>query len=74
MPQRVIVLLVRERGVCTGVCKSNDQKKGVIDGDLVIKYTDLPMIDQQNLASAIGSTVDLIFDNLLEVVCPRMVV
>ena len=46
-----------------GGCKSTDLKKGVINGDLVIKYTDLPLIDQENLASVIGSTVDLIFDN-----------
>lgn len=52
-----------------GGCKSNDRKKGVIDGDLVMKYTDLPLMEQENLASAIGSTVDLVVDNLLEVFC-----
>ena len=57
-----------------GGCKSNDRKKGVIDGDLVMKYADLPMTDQENLASAIGSTVELVFDNLLEVACSCMVV
>ena len=57
-----------------GGCKSNDRKKGVIDGDLVMKYTDLPLTEQENLASAIGSSVDLVFDNLLEVACSRMVV
>lgn len=50
-----------------GGCRSNDRKKGVIDGDLVFKFIDLPVAEQEDLASAIGSTVDLILDNLLEV-------
>ncbi len=55
-------------------CRSNDRKKGVVDGDLVMKYADLPLIEQENLASAIGSTVDLILDNLLEVGVSSLVV
>jgi cleavage and polyadenylation specificity factor subunit 1 len=50
-----------------GGCRSNDRKKGVIDGDLVFSYTFLPKSLQEDLASAIGSTVDLILDNLLEI-------
>jgi len=56
-----------------GGCRNNDRKKGVIDGDLVMQYTDLSKVDQEDLASAIGSTVDLILDNLLELRCSTMV-
>ena len=52
---------------------NNERKKGVIDGDLVMQYTDLSKVDQEDLASAIGSTVDLILDNLLELRCSTMV-
>jgi len=57
-----------------GGCRSNDRKKGVVDGDLVMKYADLPIAEQEDLASAIGSTVDLIMDNLLEVSASSMVI
>jgi cleavage and polyadenylation specificity factor subunit 1 len=57
-----------------GGCRSNDRKRGVIDGDLVIQYADLAIADQEDLASAIGSTVGLILDNLLELRCSSMVV
>ena len=57
-----------------GGCRSNDRKKGVIDGDLLLLYTDLSVADQEDLASAIGSTVDLILDNLLELRCSTMVI
>ena len=56
-----------------GGCRNNDRKKGVIDGDVVMQYTDLSKADQEDLASAIGSTVDLILDNLLELRCSTMV-
>jgi len=56
-----------------GGCRNNDRKKGVIDGDLVLQYTDLSKADQEDLASSIGSTVDLILDNLLELRCSTMV-
>eukprot|EP00537_Pseudo-nitzschia_pungens_P008215 CAMPEP_0172362906 /NCGR_PEP_ID=MMETSP1060-20121228/6404_1 /TAXON_ID=37318 /ORGANISM="Pseudo-nitzschia pungens, Strain cf. cingulata" /LENGTH=1509 /DNA_ID=CAMNT_0013085515 /DNA_START=17 /DNA_END=4546 /DNA_ORIENTATION=- len=56
-----------------GGCRNNDRKKGVIDGDLVMQYTDLSKADQEDLASAIGSTVDLILDNLLELRCSTLV-
>ena len=52
-----------------GGCRSNDRKKSVIDGDLIVKFADLPITDQEDLASAIGSTVELILDNLLELGC-----
>ena len=52
-----------------GGCRNNERKKGVIDGDLVLQYADLSILDQEDLASAIGSTVDLILDNLLEIQC-----
>jgi cleavage and polyadenylation specificity factor subunit 1 len=57
-----------------GGCRSNERKKGVIDGDLVTQYADLSIADQEDLASAIGSTVDLILDNLLELRCSTMVI
>ncbi|VEU41818.1 unnamed protein product [Pseudo-nitzschia multistriata] len=57
-----------------GGCRNNDRKKGVIDGDLVMQYTDLSKAEQEDLASAIGSTVDLILDNLLELRCSTMVI
>ena len=55
-----------------GGCRSNDRKKGVIDGDLIVRYVDLPLTDQEDLASAIGSTVDLILDNLQEIECGNL--
>jgi len=57
-----------------GGCRNNDRRKGVIDGDLVIQFCDLPTADQEDLASAIGSTVELIIDNLLELQCSSMVI
>lgn len=57
-----------------GGCRANDRKKGVVDGDLVMKFADLPLVEQEDLASAIGSTVDLILDNLLEVGASGMVI
>lgn len=57
-----------------GGCRSNDRRKGVIDGDLVIQFCDLPTADQEDLASAIGSTVELIMDNLVELRCSSMVI
>ncbi len=56
-----------------GSCKNNDRKKGVIDGDLVLKYSNMAISEQENLASSIGSTVDLILDNLLEISCAAYV-
>ena len=46
----------------------------MIDGDLVSQFVDLPIADQEDLASAIGSTVELIMDNLLELRCSSMVI
>jgi len=57
-----------------GGCRQNERKKGVIDGDLIARYSDLPISDQEDLASAIGSTVDLILDNLLELTSATQVV
>lgn len=62
------------RTVRRGGCRSNVRKKGVIDCDLIIKYVDLPLRDQEDLASAIGSTVDLIMDNLVDVIASSAVV
>ena len=62
-----------QRTLRRGGCRSNDRSKGVIDGDLVIQYSDLSLPDQEDLASAIGSTVDLILDNLIELRCASMV-
>ena len=52
-----------------GGCRSNDRKKGVIDGDLVLQYADLSTADQEDIAASIGSTVDLVLDNLLDIQC-----
>jgi hypothetical protein len=57
-----------------GGCRNNDRQKSVIDGDLVIQYCDLPTADQEDLASAIGSTVELILDNLVELRCASQVI
>eukprot|EP00980_Cylindrotheca_fusiformis_P001962 scaffold443_cov125-Cylindrotheca_fusiformis.AAC.11 len=57
-----------------GGCRSNERKKGVIDGDLVMQFADLSVSVQEDLASAIGSTVELILDNLLELRCSTMVI
>ena len=56
-----------------GGCQNNERKKGVVDGDLVMQYVDLSRAEQEDLASAIGSTVDMILDNLLELRCSSMV-
>eukprot|EP00977_Amphora_coffeiformis_P016349 scaffold5020_cov179-Amphora_coffeaeformis.AAC.2 len=56
-----------------GGCRSGDRKKSVIDGDLIRRYSDLPMRDQEDLASAVGSTVDVILDNLLELQCGSLI-
>ena len=57
------------RSACRGGGRSNDRKKSVIDGDLVSLYGELPTRTQEDLASAVGSTVDAILDNLLELQC-----
>mmetsp|Transcript_24583 Transcript_24583/g.37919 ORF Transcript_24583/g.37919 Transcript_24583/m.37919 type:complete len:532 (-) Transcript_24583:18-1613(-) len=49
-----------------GGCRSNDRKKGVIDGDLVCKFTNLSLAQQEDLAGAIGTSVDQIVDHLVE--------
>ena len=62
------------RSIRRGGCRSNDRKKGVIDGDLAVRYVDLPLAEQEDLASSIGSTMDMILDNLREVNCGGMFV
>jgi cleavage and polyadenylation specificity factor subunit 1 len=57
-----------------GGCRANDRKKGVIDGELVFQFANLALSDQEDLASAIGSSVDLILDNLLELKCASMII
>jgi CPSF A subunit region len=52
-----------------GGCRSHDRKKGVIDGDLIQEFIDMSVTEQEDLASAIGSTVSLVLDNLLELQC-----
>jgi cleavage and polyadenylation specificity factor subunit 1 len=61
------------RSIRRGGCRSNTRKKGVIDGDLVAEFVDLPLADQEDLASSIGSTVEFIVDNILEIRCSTMV-
>ena len=50
-------------------CRNNDRKRGVIDGDLVRKFAELSVPEQEDLASSIGSTAKLIADNLVEIQC-----
>ena len=47
----------------------NKKKQVIMDGTLLQQYMDLPLPQQQDLACAIGSTVDFILDNLLELTC-----
>lgn len=61
------------RSTRRGGCRNHERKKGVIDGDLILQYASLPVAEQEDIASAIGSTVNLIVDNLLEIAfggCP----
>ena len=62
------------RSTRRSACKDNDRKKGVIDGDVVMKFADLALAEQEDLASSIGSTVTLIMDNLLELSCAASVI
>ena len=62
------------RSARRGGCRSNDRKKSVIDGDLVRLYSNLSLREQEDLASAVGSTVDAILDNLLEVQCGSIMI
>lgn len=55
-------------------CKDNDRKNSVLDGDIVMKFVDLPLVEQEDLVSSIGSTVALIMDNLLELGCAASVI
>jgi cleavage and polyadenylation specificity factor subunit 1 len=55
-----------------GGCRQNERKKGVVDGDLILKYASLSLAEQEDLASSIGSTVDVILDNILELKCASM--
>jgi len=57
-----------------GGCRSNDRKKGVLDAILLKRFLDLCLSQQEELASAIGSTVDLIVDNLYELECASSVI
>lgn len=57
-----------------GGCRNADRKKGVIDGAACLRYADLPLYTQEDLASSIGSTVGLILDNLLELVCAAAII
>jgi hypothetical protein len=43
-----------------------ERKKGVLDGPLLWNFANLEGKLQDELASAMGTTVDIIFDNLLE--------
>mmetsp|Transcript_2375 Transcript_2375/g.4920 ORF Transcript_2375/g.4920 Transcript_2375/m.4920 type:complete len:204 (-) Transcript_2375:1386-1997(-) len=62
------------RSARRGGCRSSDRMKGVIDGELVAKFADLSLATQEDLASAIGSTVELIMDNILDLKCAGMVI
>jgi hypothetical protein len=43
--------------------------KGVLDGDILLQFLDLPRLQQEELASAVGSTVDLVMENLVLLEC-----
>lgn len=62
------------RSTRRGGCKTNDRNKGVLDGALLFKFIHLNLMEQDELSSAIGTTVDLIMDNLLELSCASTVV
>lgn len=47
-------------------CRQSERKKGVVDGDVVLRFANLPTAKQEELASAIGSSVNMILDNLME--------
>jgi hypothetical protein len=75
MPWTAIALLSTHRpGGYTGELQDEGvvrltiarRKKSTIDGDLDFQFADLALAEQEDLASAIGSTVDLILDNILE--------
>jgi cleavage and polyadenylation specificity factor subunit 1 len=57
-----------------GSCRTNDRNKITIDSDLVFQFADLALAEMEDLASAIGSTVDLILENILEVQCASMMI
>jgi len=57
------------RSTRRGGGRNNDRKKGVLDGSLLFQFLHLGIYEQEQLASAIGSTVDVILDNLLELDC-----
>ena len=73
--------MVREHGADIGIALDGDadrvvmcdEKGQIIDGDQVLEYIDLPLADQEDLAGAIGSTVDMIVDNLLELQCGSII-
>ena len=46
----------------------------MIDGDLVMKFVDLALYEQEDLASSIGTTVALLMDNLLELQCASSII
>lgn len=63
-----------QRSTRRAACSEADRKCGVLDGDLVMKFVDLPLVEQEDLVSSIGSTVGLIMDNLLELGCAASVI
>lgn len=56
-----------------GACQSMERRKGILDGSLLFRYSELPLQEQEDFASAIGSTVGLIMDNLLEIECATLI-
>jgi len=45
----------------------------VLDSIILFRFIDLNFMQQEELASAFGSTVNLVMDNLLELECASMV-
>uniref|UniRef100_A0A7S1BI36 RSE1/DDB1/CPSF1 C-terminal domain-containing protein n=2 Tax=Corethron hystrix TaxID=216773 RepID=A0A7S1BI36_9STRA len=62
-----------QRTTQRGACRSGERQKGVLDGGLLMRYCQLGYFQQEEIARAIGTTVDMIMDNLLELDCARMV-
>jgi hypothetical protein len=47
-------------------------KKNVVDGTYLTKFVNLPRHVQEELAAGIGTTAELVMDNLLEISCETM--
>lgn len=44
-----------------------ERKRGLVDGSLLWKFMDLDSRTQDELCAAMGTSVDVVFENLLEI-------